>query len=120
MKEQLVEDWAKIVINIWEERMLQLGIRDTFTLANSFAHTIHRESGGDISKIEFAFAYYGRFVDMGVGKGVPREAVEASIRKARPWYTQTFMKEVKKLQYLMAEKLNSDAIFIITDTIRSK
>lgn len=116
-----VEEWAEIVVKIWEEKMIQLGISNTFQLANSFAFHVISNSGGDVQKIQFAFNYYGMFVDMGVGRGLKlSDRVNTSLRKPKPWYTKTFMREVKKLGYIIAEKYGYMGAITIIDGIEGK
>ena len=64
-----LEAWADIVIKNWVAKIMSLKIHDTFALARSFEHHVWMNSGGDPERVEFAFLYYGRFVDMGVGEG---------------------------------------------------
>lgn len=106
-KEQLLRRWAEVVLDIWEERMVSLNIMDSMALARSFAFHIQSSSGGDIERIEFAYNYYGVMVDMGVGRGVRLEdrGLVDTRRKPKPWYTQSFFKEIKKLQAFMVEHL---------------
>lgn len=116
-----VEEWAEIVVKIWEEKMLQLEISDTFQLANSFAFHVIGNAGGDVQRIEFAFNYYGMFVDMGVGRGMKlAERFAGSRRQPKPWYTKTFMREVKKLGYIIAEKYAYMGAITIVDGVEGK
>ena len=50
----------------------------------------------------FAFRYYGRFVDMGVGKGITLEDIGVGNRVPKRWYSGVIYSEVKKLAKLMA------------------
>lgn len=117
MFRQTVEDWAKIVIDIWEEKALQLGIHDTFSLAQSFYFHILNNAGGDAARIEFAFNYYGTFQDMGVGKGTKLEDRSESSRVRKPWYTTTFFKQIKILSILIAEKFAHQGAVTIVENI---
>lgn len=113
-----VEEWAEIVVKIWEEKMLQLEISDTFQLANSFAFHVIGNAGGDVQRIEFAFNYYGKFVDMGVGRGIKLEdRYFGSKRISKPWYTKTFMREVRKLKFILAEKYGHLGAISIVENI---
>ena len=64
-----LEAWADIVIKNWVAKIMALHAYDTFALARSFEHHILEHANGDPDKVIFAFMYYGRFVDMGVGEG---------------------------------------------------
>lgn len=99
-----VDAWAKIVIERWEQKITQLGIRRTGKLLNSFQHYINTQAGGNPDKITFAFEYYGKFVDMGVGRGVNMQEVGNSNRRPKPWYSKTFWSQFEKLKDLIVQK----------------
>lgn len=114
-----IQAWADIVITIWLNKIDQLKIYSTYQLADSFTNHVISHSNGDIAKIEFAFNYYGKFVDMGVGKGVTIDDVGSpnANRKPRPWYSRTFYAEVKKLATILAEKYARKGALIIIENI---
>lgn len=105
-----VQAWADIVIKEWDKKMTALRIGSTGTLLQSFANHVHWNAGGDMQKVEFVFEYYGKFVDMGVGNGVKLDNRDALIgvgltgRRPKPWFTDTFYKEVAKLRYILSER----------------
>jgi hypothetical protein len=59
---------------------------------------VNSQANGNPERITFAFNYYGRFVDMGVSRGINYEKVEFSNRKAKPWYSKTFFGQLEKLK----------------------
>ena len=106
-----VESWAKIVIERWEQKIQALRIGRYSSgkllasiLANDFSRQIQRDANGNPEKIIFAFEYYGKFIDMGVGRGVKMDKVEGSNRKRKPWYSKVFFGQVKELSRILAEK----------------
>ena len=111
-----VEAWAKIVVERWENKITMLRIHQTGNLANSFAVHVFTQANGDPDKIEFAFNYYGKFVDMGVGNGVKMDQVAGSNRKAKPWYSRTFFSQVKRIGEILRDKYAHKAqILMITN-----
>ncbi len=98
--------------------MRRLNINGTFELANSFVSTIVNNAGGDLSRIEFAFNYYGKFVDMGVGRGVKLGDARGN-RRPKKWYSKTFYAEVKKLGELVAAKYAQKAQIIIVESVKT-
>ena len=103
------EAWAEIVIKNWLTKIDQLRINYSYQLSDSFMHHVLANAGGDLQRIEFAFAYYGRMVDMGVGKGVKIAMVkerryEGIRRRPKPWYSVTLYSEVKKLREILQRK----------------
>ena len=100
------EAWAEIVINNWLAKIDAMKISDTYSLATSFMHHIITNANGNVQRIEFAFLYYGKFSDMGVGKGVTLAdaGITETSRKPRRWYSPVFYAEFKKLITILAEK----------------
>lgn len=101
-----VDAWAKIVIERWETKIQALKIGHTGNLAKNFTMHVFTQANGDPQKIEFAFEYYGKFVDMGVGRGIPLGKVESvnNYRKRKPWYSPVFFGQVKEFARILAEK----------------
>lgn len=95
-----------------------MGITNSYTLLNSFSSEIVTAANGDIDKITFAFVFYGRFVDMGVGKGVPISLVGTPgiKRKPRKWYSPMFSSQVKALSEILAQKYSRKAALYIVET----
>lgn len=108
--------WADIVIKNWRHRISRLGIGNTGNLVNSFAITVHREANGNANLIEFAFEYYGKFVDMGVRKSVPLGSSDVN---PKPWYSKEFFSQVKRLSELLKEKYELKAALSIVENIES-
>ena len=100
--QQTVEAWAEIVLKQWINKIIALKLTDTHALYDSFHHHIISNAGGDIQKIEFAFLYYGKFLDMGVGKG--QKIGEEGDRKPKKWFSATFFANTQKLKEILAEK----------------
>lgn len=114
-----VEEWAKIVIERWENRITTLKIKETGQLLKSFTHFVNTQSNGDPERITFAFEYYGKFVDMGVGRGTTIAQVGSTKRIAKPWYSKVFWSQFLKLTELLKEKyLIKSQIAIVTEIER--
>ncbi len=105
-----VEAWADIVIKEWEKKIEALGIGLSMQLADSFYQHVYTNSAGDPVKIQFAFEWYGRMVDYGVGNGVniaDRDQLIAAgetKRRQKPWYSDVFFKQLTILRHLLGEK----------------
>lgn len=105
-----VEAWAEIVIKEWEKKIEALKIGVSYQLVDSFYQHVYVNANGDPSRIEFAFNYYGKMVDYGVGNHVnlyDRDALIASgetSRRPKPWYSDTFYKQLEVLRHLIGEK----------------
>ena len=113
------EQWAKIVIERWEEKIVRLGIIGD-NLINSFTQQVITDSNGDPTLIAFAFNYYGKFVDMGVGRGVPLSEVPFSNRRAKPWMSKTFARELGVMAELLSQHYGHRIAIVIANTIEKK
>jgi hypothetical protein len=88
---------------------------------------------GDVLKIDFAFKYYGKFVDMGVGKGVKLGRVKenqdsrrlegkmlGNRRRPKKWYSATFYAEAMKLGEIMAKEFGRRGTVVISENINDR
>ena len=127
---EIADAWAKITIKRWKKKMLTMKVGDSGELAKSFLYDVIATAQGDIVKIDFAFQYYGKFVDMGVGKGVKIDQVKENVtsrrlegkmlgnrRRPKKWYSKTFHSEVMKLSEILQEKYGHKGIVAITENI---
>lgn len=101
---ETVKAWAEIVLNIWEDKIMRFKLHDTFSLINSLYAHVQTAANGNPDLIIFFFNFYGRFGDMGVGKGVPISQVTFSNRTPKPWYNSAFYSQVLILNKILAEK----------------
>jgi hypothetical protein len=116
---ETIRAWADITIERWRTKIDRMGIGYTLDLENSLKAEVIAESGGNPRMVEFSMLMYGRFVDMGVGKGVTIDDVGSpnANRKPRPWYSRTFYAEVKKLASILAEKYARKGVLTIVENI---
>lgn len=114
-----VQAWADIVIERWETKIERLKIGHSGNLVNSFYHHVKTQANGNVELITFSFEYYGKFVDMGVGRGVKIADVEFSNRRPKPWYSKVFFSQLEKLKDILADKYATKAqLAIITNVER--
>ena len=123
-----VDAWADIVIENWLDRIAKLKIGYYFQLENELAVAVQSNPGGLPTKVEFSFPYYGKFVDMGVGKGVKLEDVKSGAkdyragegghrRRPKKWYSKVFYSEVQKLTRILAEKYGRLGALAIVENV---
>lgn len=118
-QQKTVEEWAKYVIERWEMEIIRLKINRIGQLLKSFTNTVYTQSGGNVEKIIFAFEYYGKFSDMGVGRGVKVADVPNSRRTPKPWYNKVFFSQVKRLAEILIEQYQQEAILTIVSNLES-
>lgn len=106
-----VARWAEIVIKEWMIQIQMLDIQETYALLDSFSHHVVKNSRGDVAKVWFVFNYYGKFVEMAVGRNFPIDFAKSpgNKREPKPWYTRTFMAQVHRLQDLLQQKYAEEA-----------
>lgn len=116
---QTIQAWADYVIERWELEIIRLGINSSGQLLKSFTSNIITQSGGNVEKIIFAYEYYGKFVDMGVGRGIKIGNPNSS-RAPKPWYNKVFYGQVKRMAEIMQEKYSNAAAVSIVESIEVK
>ena len=130
---EIAEAWAKITIIKWKKKLAINKAVNSCTLFNSFKFNVLASAGGNVLKITLLFEYYGRFVDMGVGKGVKIDDVKESItsrkldgkmlgnrRRPKKWYSKTFHAEVMKLSEIFAKEYGHRGVIAITENVSDK
>lgn len=125
-----VEAWAEIVMERCLDKIDRLGIGYSMQLADSFQMEVISNAGGDVARIEFAFKYYGKFVDMGVGKYTKLDQVKelktdrrmegkqrGNYRRPKAWYGKTFYAERMKLLEILSAKYARKGALIIVENV---
>jgi len=117
--------WAEIVLKMWENTIAERHIGKTNVLVNSLYFHVHSHANGNPERIDFFFEYYGKFVDMGVGKHVSLEdqdslrALGRNNRKKKPWFSEIFYWQVNRLREIMAEKYAEKAAITVVSYLNS-
>ena len=121
-----VEAWADIVVKEWVRRAQQLGISPSEPLSvGRFLHFVTVQADGDPNKIRFAFDFYLKFVNWGVGRGVTVEnrdtfiAAGKTTRRPRAWYDDVVPKQLTILGHLMAEKYGERVVAMVKTEVKS-
>ena len=130
---EIAEAWAKITIIKWKKKLASNKIGDTGNLLKSVKYNVLASAQGNVLKITLLFEYYGRFVDMGVGKGVKIGDVKESAasrklsgkmlgnrRRPKKWYSKTFHAEVMKLSEIFAKEYGHRGVVAITENLSDK
>ncbi len=102
-----LEAWADIVLDNWLDNISKLRIGYHFELEQTLAYEIQGAGSERLpTAVQFSFPLYGKFVDMGVCRGVKLEDVKSGDNQRNPkkWYSKTFYSESLKLGVILAEK----------------
>ncbi|MDR1339254.1 MAG: hypothetical protein LBK58_04280 [Prevotellaceae bacterium] len=115
------EAWAEMMITIWKEKMEALGIHDTGALEDSLDKDVLRQAGGDVSKINHVFHYYGHYVARGVGKefkrGNPGDLGFTPTREPKPWISGKYWYSKNKLMWAMLDYTGEMFLVSISDIL---
>jgi len=125
----VASEWGRIVLERFERQMEALGVGYSFQLQDSLELQLIGD-GMNLREVQFMFNYYGKFVDMGVSRGIDLSEVKAlstdrrlggneigNRRKPKKWYSPVFYSEVEKLKYILAENFAKRAAISITENI---
>ncbi|WP_297101771.1 hypothetical protein [uncultured Draconibacterium sp.] len=114
-----IDQWAKITIKQWQQRIQHNKIGSSGKLAESLYHHVNREANGDKSYVLFAFEYYGKMVEWGVGKGVTianRDHIQTT-REKKPWFNDVFFARLDILKKEMTKTMSRDAIRFVKNNL---
>lgn len=87
--------WTEMMVTIWRENILRLGIVDTMTLHNTISYRV-TDVGGQI-QIAHEFMLYGIYVAKGVGKDYRRQHKMGKPRQRRDWFSPRYLSSIDVL-----------------------
>ena len=122
-----VEAWTNILVERWRDKIDKLKINRTGNLYYSITSDI-LTSANKPKSVHFEFPYYGKFIDMGVGRGVTLVDVKSGSfylsagegghsRKPKPWYSRVFYGQFYKLVEILARKYAIMATATLKETL---
>lgn len=134
-QQQLVTEWLKITIDRFQKAIKKSGIsQERQNLFNSLESSMQKGSDGAVQLALLKFKMHGRFVDMGVGRGVPVGSQRAKAdflkyrnekgqlhkygRSAKKWYSRTLSGQTKKLSELLLSHFGTEAIQVMENKIQ--
>lgn len=116
--DQMITQWAKYTVQRLQESIYE---RESSASTRALMRSIKTElvrAGGDIDKVITRFLQYGRFYDMGVGRGVPIGAAGSGAfsaarngdgtlkqyhRKPVKWFSPVYFHEVQRFTELYTQ-----------------
>jgi hypothetical protein len=112
---EVAKKWLDITISRFIENMRTLRIQDTGALMASFQQQVVGSAEGRL-QLRLSYALYGKFVDMGVGRGMGagvrqgddgydriRRQLRRHTRQPRNWYSRELSYQTKRLSELMLD-----------------
>lgn len=135
-KRLVVDEWARITIKEFQKSIEKKKLVDTRHLLNSFTKEL-KSNGGDVNAVLLKFAMYGRYRDMGVGRGMKayqRKTNKANLiaakryganvsyvrRQPKRWFNKTRIRETLRLQEILIRDLGHDIRTWIADSFEGK
>lgn len=125
--------WARFTLERWVDNLHRLKIGASGELEKSFKQYVEVAADGDLQKIELAYAYYGLFVDMGVGRGTKsgEQGENSDARRLmgkergnqrgpKKWVNRTTHGQVLKLGELLAANAGQKVGYIMVQTLPQK
>ncbi|MBA4166285.1 MAG: hypothetical protein H0X41_01830 [Chitinophagaceae bacterium] len=126
-RNQVVSDWAKYTAERLSKSLIKRKIGVTGNLNFSILYSLVSGLSGDLAGSKHEFLYYGKFVDMGVGRGQKIESVKSNGelisltgqgRKPKRWFSKTYFSEVAELGNLLRQKYGENFIDIVKESIQ--
>jgi hypothetical protein len=127
---EVAKKWLDITISRFIDNMRRLRIQDTGALMASFKQQVVGSAEGRL-QMTLSYALYGKFVDMGVGRGMgagvkkgddgydrirkTRGQLRRHLRKPRNWYSKELSYQTKRLSELMLDLYGTVLITTATD-----
>ncbi len=124
---KLIGDWARYAAERLQRSITKRRIGSSGDLSYSILYRLSAIANGDISSAAHEFNYYGKFVDMGVGRGQKIENVKSNAeiirvvgggRRPKKWFSKTYYAEVAELRNLLLVKYGETAAQNIKETIQ--
>jgi hypothetical protein len=114
--EKALEKWCIISIDHFQEALVKLNVGEVDgALMKSFLYEVSK-SDNDGFRVLIKFLKYGRFVDIGVGRGSP---LSKQTRQPKKWYGKTKTKEVAILRFIMAKNYTMLSVSKLESALKS-
>lgn len=115
---EVATKWLDFTVDSFIENIRKLRIRQTGALMASFRKQVVGSASGRL-QLQLSYALYGKFVDMGVGRGMgagvskgddgydrirnSRGQLKRRQRQPRKWYSKEMAYQTKRLAELMSD-----------------
>lgn len=129
---QYADAWARMMVNIWQEKMEAYGVYDTGKLMKSFNDDFLKWGDDkDKGSIIHKFLQYGIYVERGTGKeknygnggdiGEYREnGKERTFRVPKPWLSKKYLYSIFRLGNYFAAHYGNEFCRMIKNTLEEK
>lgn len=127
-RKNTIDFWGRYVIADLQKSIRNKNIGRTHSLISNLGYQYKPDGSGD-GTVELHFNYYGKMLDMGVGKGRKIEDVKfnrevyrviGQKNKSNKWLSKVAFTQISALRHIMQEKFGEDAANIIKESITNK
>jgi hypothetical protein len=124
---KVISDWARYTIERLQKSIDKKHIGVTGSLRYSLLYQLAALANGGVESVKLEFNYYGKFLDMGVGRGQKIESVKSNRevynlvgggRKPKKWFSKTLWGEVAALTELLSVKYGDQGTRMIKESIQ--
>jgi hypothetical protein len=128
-RKKVVDDWARYAAERLQKSIIKHKIGHSGSLSYSVLYDLKAMSTGEVTSTVHEFNYYGKFVDMGVGRGQKIEDVKTNGdlisvvghgRRPKKWFSRTFYAEFHALGEILAKKYGEDYQRVVKESITGK
>lgn len=123
-REEYLNAWSKMLVNIWREKLIAFQINRTGSLMKSTLALPPVRNATDIAVLEHTFNLYGIYVDKGTGrefrKGNGGDLGFTPKRKPKPWFSRKYYYATHRLAERLAEIEGRKGAMIIADVINGE
>lgn len=130
---ELAVKWLDITVGNFADNLRKLRVVRSGALLASFRKEVIGGAQSDELKLRLSYALYGKFIDMGVGRGMgqgirkgddgferlrnSRGRLRRQPRQPRPWYSTEIARQTYRLAELMLELRGRVAFTTIADAL---
>ena len=117
-KKHTAEKWLDITIKALRESLIKEGVGGSGELKGSIRGKVNAQGIDDVRSIELYYRFYGKFIDMGVG----RKARDGGFgkRTAKEWYSSVIGRRVYELSSIMINVYGAEAVARIMESLPGK
>lgn len=126
-RNQVIADWARYTAERLQRSLLKKKVGISGSLNYSMLYKLASlGGGGGVSSVSHSFNFYGKFIDMGVGRGQKIGDVKGNAdmrgmgmggRRPKKWFSKTYYAEVAELRDLLMQKYGEQALGTIKEEI---
>lgn len=123
-RRQWVQGFNDLMIKMWQEQIIALGVIDTSSLYRS-VKIVKSQANDTVTEVMLGYSFneYGIYVDRGTGRETPRgnpgDIGREKRRVPRPWFSKKFFKSYYSITRYFARSLGEEFCAAIPQILTS-